>query len=864
VTPPIDRQITISASSKATPLTQILRGIIFQRLFLPGFLAAVALTLISAYLNAIDVQRRQLQIANALAYQAQSFLSNAYQVLSSATDVSTNLNDALHIIQHSNPYFDAIYILDERGKIISIAPTDPNYIGLDMSNQSYYQQGYQQPTLSSPFISAKTGALTIYLTLPTNQGGMIVGELNLSTLQTIIQNQQPLNSNKLIFISDESGTLLAHPSPSMVAQHANLAYLQPWKPRPQSNLPTFTWHDGRLYTQTQARIPSTSWIITTEVPFIIAYMPFLLSTSLVAILFVIIWLLTTNNIRLESERQMIEPIIQLEQAASRLARGSQTEPMLIADFRRAPREIQDLANTFKIMARSIQERQAALQESEQKYRLLTDLSNDAVYVEYQGQLVLVNQRFSSTFGISSTDLVETPLHFLSFVLPGSRSTISEAHTSILRNQSNSRRYEFTALNHAGWVMDFEASAAPIPYQGGTAILVILRDITERKRSEQNEREQRDLAEALRDTASALNSTLNFEEVLRRILENIRRVIPYTTATIMMIDKDRQSIYIAAEEGYIEHDAQSWVKNFSAPIEQLPTLQRMFTTGAPLAIPHIPHFTDWVELGPTTWSLSYVGAPIRVKGQILGFINLDSSIPGFFNAFHAEQLQAFADQAGIAINNAQLMGQLQQTNLDLLTAYNTTILGWAKALELRDYETQGHSQRVTDLTLSLAEQMGIEEPQLTHIRYGALLHDIGKLGIPDAVLFKHGPLTEAEWRTMRMHPVYAHQVLAHIPYLAASIEIPYCHHEHWDGSGYPNGLKGEQIPLAARIFTIIDVWDSLLSNRPYHNAWSKQDALVYMNNQSGKIFDPTILRVFIEMMTTFPAMPQTKEEFHATI
>ena len=183
----MNQQPTVSAPAKTAPLTHILRGILFRRLFLPGFLAAAVLTLLSAYLNATDVQQRQLQIANAFAYQANSFLTNAYQVLNIATDTSTNLNDALQIIQHSNPYFDAIYIVDETGKITSIAPHDANYIGLDVSNQSYHPKGYQEPTLSAPFISAKTGALTVYLTVPNNLGGMTVGELNLSTLQAIIQ-----------------------------------------------------------------------------------------------------------------------------------------------------------------------------------------------------------------------------------------------------------------------------------------------------------------------------------------------------------------------------------------------------------------------------------------------------------------------------------------------------------------------------------------------------------------------------------------------------------------------------------------------------------------------------------------------------
>lgn len=860
--PSVDQQPTIAASSKADPLSQVLRGILFRRLFLPGFLVALVLTLLSAHFSAAEIQRQQLQIANSFAYQAQTFLENAYQVLNALASPTPPQVASLEAVQLSNPYFDAIYILNSQGQIIVISPDDPNYAGLDMSNQSYFEKGSLHPTLSAPFISSKTGALTVYLTIPHPNGGMVVGELNLSSLQASLQSQRPPHPDQVIFISDSTGTLLAHPNFSLVTQQANLSYLRPWKPRPQSNVPTLIWYNGQFFSETQAKIPDTTWIVTTEIPFSSAYSTFLLSTSLVILLFVIIWLLTNNNIRMEGERQMIEPIIQLDHAANRLARGSQTEPTLMVDLHKAPREIQELASSFKAMARAIQERQAALQQSEQKYRLLTDLSNDALYVEYAGRLVLVNQRFASTFGISSTELTETPISFLPFVLPGSRSTIAEAHMSILRNQSTSRRYEFTALNHAGWVMDFEASAAPIPYQNGIAILVILRDITERKRSEQNEREQRDLAEALRDTASALNSTLNFEEVLRRILDNIHRVIPYTTATIMLLDKDGHTIRVAAEEGYIERGAETWVHNFSGVIERIPTLQRMYLTGAPLAIAHIPRYTEWVELGPTNWSLSYVGAPIRVKGQTLGFINLDSSIPGFFNAFHAERLQAFADQAGIAINNAQLLRQLQQTNLDLLTAYDTTIRGWAKALELRDYETQGHSQRVTELTLTLAKRAGLNEPQLTYIRYGSLLHDIGKLGIPDSILFKRGPLTESEWRTMRMHPVYAHQVLEHIPYLEPSIEIPYAHHEHWDGSGYPRGLKGEEIPLAARIFTIIDVWDSLLSNRPYHTAWSLPDAIEYMKNQSAKLFDPALLNIFLEMISENP--PPISEAPHANL
>ena len=170
------------------------------------------------------------------------------------------------------------------------------------------------------------------------------------------------------------------------------------------------------------------------------------------------------------------------------------------------------------------------------------------------------------------------------------------------------------------------------------------------------------------------------------------------------------------------------------------------------------------------------------------------------------------------------------------------------LELRDQETQGHTLRVTDLTEELARKIGVPEEIIPHIRRGALLHDIGKMGIPDTILKKPGPLTEDEWTIMRQHPEYARQFLAHIDYLVPSLDIPYCHHEKWDGSGYPRGLKGEEIPLAARIFAVVDVFDALTSDRPYRKAWGKREALDYISEQTGKHFDPQIPPAFLNSIS----------------
>jgi putative two-component system response regulator len=191
-------------------------------------------------------------------------------------------------------------------------------------------------------------------------------------------------------------------------------------------------------------------------------------------------------------------------------------------------------------------------------------------------------------------------------------------------------------------------------------------------------------------------------------------------------------------------------------------------------------------------------------------------------------------------------KLQRAHHELAQAYDDTLKGWSLALELRDNETQGHSQRVTDLTLSLTQAMGIGDGEIVHIRRGAFLHDIGKMGIPDNILHKPGPLNEDEWKIMRQHPVYAYQLLSPIGYLRPALDIPYNHHEKWDGSGYPRGLKGEQIPLAARIFAVVDVWDALRCNRPYRAAWSDDNVRAYIREQTGIHFDPQIVNMFLNL------------------
>lgn len=199
---------------------------------------------------------------------------------------------------------------------------------------------------------------------------------------------------------------------------------------------------------------------------------------------------------------------------------------------------------------------------------------------------------------------------------------------------------------------------------------------------------------------------------------------------------------------------------------------------------------------------------------------------------------------------QERSNLQDAHSKLLQAYEATIEGWSHAMDLRDRETEGHSERVTELTVEMAKAMNMDEDELTQIRRGALLHDMGKLGIPDHILHKPGSLTDEEWDVMKKHPQHAYNMLFPVEYLRPALDIPHCHHEKWDGTGYPRGLRGEEIPIAARIFAVADVWDALTSDRPYRSAWTKEKALEYIREQSGKHFDPKIAEMFINHINIF--------------
>jgi putative nucleotidyltransferase with HDIG domain len=203
------------------------------------------------------------------------------------------------------------------------------------------------------------------------------------------------------------------------------------------------------------------------------------------------------------------------------------------------------------------------------------------------------------------------------------------------------------------------------------------------------------------------------------------------------------------------------------------------------------------------------------------------------------------EIGYAVANARLYEAVESAARELRAAYDATLAGWSQALEMRDQDTRGHTDRSAELAVELARRLGVPEAQLGNVRRGALLHDIGKMAVPDSILHKPGPLDESEWLVMKKHPEFAWELLRGIGFLSSALEIPFCHHERWDGSGYPRGLQGEDIPLPARIFAVIDVYDALTSDRPYRPAWRHEEALAYIDSQAGVQFDPHVVAAFLQ-------------------
>jgi len=348
--------------------------------------------------------------------------------------------------------------------------------------------------------------------------------------------------------------------------------------------------------------------------------------------------------------------------------------------------------------------------------------------------------------------------------------------------------------------------------------------------------------ALREIDLAISGSVDLRLTLKTILEQTTEQLKVDAADILLLNPHAMTLEFSAGRGFRTDALQNTRLRLGEGYAGRAALDRQLV--------HVPDLrgrkTDFLRSPyfSAEGFVAYYVVALIAKGEVKGVLEVFHRAPYEANDEWQEFLGTLAGQAAIAVDNAQLFDGLQRSNLELVMAYDATIEGWSRAMDLRDKETEGHTLRVTELTIRLARAMGTSEAEIVHVRRGALLHDMGKMGIPDRILLKPGKLSDEEWVVMRKHPQFAYDMLLPITYLRPALDIPYCHHEKWDGSGYPRGLKGEQIPLAARIFAVIDVYDALTSDRPYRKAWSREKTLEHIKTNSGTHFDPKVVEAFI--------------------
>ncbi|MGY2894404.1 PAS domain S-box protein [Deinococcus sp. UYEF24] len=499
-----------------------------------------------------------------------------------------------------------------------------------------------------------------------------------------------------------------------------------------------------------------------------------------------------------------------------------------------------------MVGRDVTQRRAAEEDQAFLAAIVHASHNAIIGLSLGGSVRSSNPGVEQLYGYTAEELIGRPVTFL---VPDFDNELFERARRGQKGQS----FESSRVTRSGRQIQVMTTLSPVLDADGEVIGVseISRDVTALRQAEGeiralNEDLRRQLSHVtgLREIDQSIAASAELGVTLGLILDNIMQQLDVEAVTVHLLDQNTLAPRSTVSRGFMTglHDFTSWLgEGLSGQI----ALNRQ-----PLLIPDLRAVDvspPWRVMLEQESIMAYYGAPIMAKGNVLGVIEVLHRKPFEPSPAWLETFDVFNNQAAIAVDSSWLFTALERRNLELRLAYDETIEGWARALDLRDKETEGHSRRVTEMTVALCRRLGLSSEQLVHVRRGALLHDIGKMGIPDAVLLKPGDLTDDEWILMRNHPEHAVNLLSPIGFLRCALDIPKYHHERWDGGGYPLGLQGEAIPITARAFAVVDVYDALTSDRPYRHAWTKERALKHIQQDAGFHFDPQIVQAFIQML-----------------
>lgn len=503
-----------------------------------------------------------------------------------------------------------------------------------------------------------------------------------------------------------------------------------------------------------------------------------------------------------------------------------------------------------VSSRDVTNRKQAEKTLREKERLLSEAQRIGHIGSWSYDIRTDSMTFSDEMyrllDISPEEFQHDSKDFLALVYPSDRPAaakwIADMQEGIQEKDLNFRLFhkngELCYLSCTGAV-EFDASAKPARFIG-TA-----QDVSERRAAGMQIDQQIKRLTALSVIDQAIISSFDQRYTLGVILSQLISQLQVDAADVLIMDSETEMLSYAVGQGFRSNTREALQLQFGESHPGRAAKERRM-----IRIPDLMEATNDLAFSHFVIGegfVSYIAAPLIVKGKVKGVLEvfqrtLLQPYQEWLNFFNT-----LVGQTAIAIESTSLFANLQASNRELTQAYEATIEGWSRAMDLRDRETEGHTQRVMKLTLELARSMGLDEAKLVHIRRGTLLHDIGKLGVPDHILFKTGDLTIEERQIIEQHVDFAYEMLAPISYLKPALNIPYFHHEKWDGTGYPLGLKHEQIPLEARIFALVDVWDALLSDRPYRKAWTREQTIEYIRAQSGTHFDPRVVECFLEFM-----------------
>ena len=514
------------------------------------------------------------------------------------------------------------------------------------------------------------------------------------------------------------------------------------------------------------------------------------------------------------------------------------------------RDLKSALRNARQSANTVRANEEALRESEAKYRTLVERIPAIIYtaaVDESKTRLYVSPQVESILGFTPEEYLANSELWSELIHSDDRQRIlGEAEYFYTTGEPFISEYRtFTRDGRTLWLHD---EAVMLRDNTGKFQFIqgVRMDITERKLAEEKIKTPLAQLASLRAIDAAIMSTHDLRMIFYIILSQTIAKLQVHAARILLFNASEKLLEFGAAQGFRTAGIEKANVNLGEEIAGRAALEGTLMDGHRLTkeffISIAPVFA---EEGFTC----FYAVPLISKGKIKGVLEVFEREHLHHDRGWVDFLNSLAGQAAIAIDNVSLFNDLQRSNADLSLAYESTLEGWSAALDLRDRDTEGHTQRVTKLTEQIAISMGITGKELLSIRRGALLHDIGKVGVPDRILHKRGPLTTYEWKIMRKHPQFAYDMLSPIGYLHDALDIPFSHHEKWDGSGYPRGLKGEEIPLAARIFAVVDVYDALTSNRPYRAGWSRRKTLKYIREQAGIHFDPQIVELFMRQMET---------------